>query len=167
MESVYGKDAESVPRPSKPHVARECRVCKTFKEDGDFDMDPRNSTWVSNECSNCRRVRNVTYRNSHSEELRSHDKERRMQTRLEVLEHYSGSPPKCACCGEHRSLLLTIDHVGGWGAEHRRAEGNRARGNGLYQNLRKSNYPEGFQVLCYNCNCAEGIWGRCPHKDES
>ena len=31
---------------------------------------------------------------------------------------------------------------------------------------RKNNYPEGFQVLCSNCNFAKGKYGSCPHTWE-
>lgn len=30
--------------------------------------------------------------------------------------------------------------------------------------LRRNNYPNGFQVLCHNCNMAKGFYGKCPHQ---
>lgn len=83
--------------------------------------------------------------------------------KLEVLIHYGGSPPRCACCGETTFEFLTIDHINNDGAKHRKLI-NR-KGFGFYLWLRKNGFPEGFQVLCMNCN-----WGRahnkgiCPHK---
>lgn len=32
--------------------------------------------------------------------------------------------------------------------------------------IKMLNYPEGYQVLCYNCNCGKSINnGICPHLD--
>jgi hypothetical protein len=80
--------------------------------------------------------------------------------RLETFRHYGGNHPKCVCCGEDNIEFLTIDHINGNGAEHRRSVGSGAN---FYFWLKKNNYPEGFQVLCYNCNCALGHYGYCPH----
>lgn len=81
--------------------------------------------------------------------------------RMEVFEHYG---MKCACCGLHDWRFLTIDHVNNDGNEHRRAE-KIGTGMDSYRWLRKNGYPEGFQLLCYNCNCAKFRFGGvCPHK---
>ena len=29
--------------------------------------------------------------------------------------------------------------------------------------LVQNNFPEGFQLLCNNCNLAKGFYGECPH----
>jgi hypothetical protein len=63
-------------------------------------------------------------------------------------------------------MFLTIDHIENNGAEHRRQQRNgQNKGHDIYAWLRKNNYPEGFQVLCYNCNCAKGIYGEQAVKD--
>lgn len=69
----------------------------------------------------------------------------------------------CACCGEDHPAFLTIDHVDGGGSQHRAETG--ARGSDFYRWLQKNGYPEGFQTLCWNCNCAIGIRGYCPHQE--
>jgi len=86
-----------------------------------------------------------------------------IKIRLTVLLYYSGYPPKCACCGETTLKFLGIDHINKNGKKHRR-EANIHGGRGLYVWLRKNHFPEGFQVLCHNCNFAKGHYGRCPHK---
>lgn len=85
------------------------------------------------------------------------NKQRRIRLRLAALEHYGG---KCACCGEDTEQFLCIDHIGGGGNQHRKTLTTKSIGEWLYVN----DYPEGFQVLCHNCNMAEGIYGKCPHK---
>lgn len=84
--------------------------------------------------------------------------------KLQVLTHYGGNPPKCACCDESIYEFLTIDHIGGGGNLHRRKTGRM--GSSFYQWLIKNNYPEGYRVLCWDCNCSLGIHGYCPHKND-
>jgi hypothetical protein len=85
--------------------------------------------------------------------------------RTAVLTHYSGTPPHCQCpdCNETNVLFLTIDHIHGGGHKHRQQIGSR----NLYKWLIKNNFPDGFQVLCFNCNCGKNRnHGICPHKNE-
>ena len=69
--------------------------------------------------------------------------------------------PQCNCCKEHDLRFLTIDHI------HGRKSANHKRelvGIKLYRFLRDDDFPEGYQVLCYNCNSAKSDRGFCPHK---
>lgn len=79
--------------------------------------------------------------------------------RIQVREHYGGV---CACCGEGRAEFLTIDHIGerGVGTRHRKRVGC------VYRWLRMYGYPDGFRVMCYNCNLSAGFFGECPHVGE-
>jgi len=94
----------------------------------------------------------IEYNKIHKEEKRLE----RIELRKEVLKHYGG---KCACCGETTYEFLSIDHINGGGRKHREE---------IYRLicpwLKKNNYPDGFQVLCFNCNQAKGIYGICPHQ---
>lgn len=76
-----------------------------------------------------------------------------------VLAHYGGNPPVCDCCAEPRFEFLCLDHVGGGGAQHRKT----FKGS-IYFWIVKANYPEGFRVLCHNCNMAISFYGYCPHR---
>ena len=84
--------------------------------------------------------------------------------KVEVILHYGG---RCACpgCGESRIEFLTIDHINNDGAEHRRFIGKKS-GSSTYRWLKKSQFPDGFQVLCFNCNFAKWAYGVCPHQQE-
>lgn len=72
----------------------------------------------------------------------------------------------CRCCGEDWPIFLTIDHIAGDGAKHRKEIGtkDRSAGSKFYLWLRNHGYPPGFQVLCFNCNFAKHVKGRCPHR---
>lgn len=85
----------------------------------------------------------------------------RRQLRRAALDHYGRI---CACCGEAEEIFLTIDHINNDGAAHRRAIG-KGRAAHIYRWLVKNGYPEGFQVLCYNCNVAKYLDPLgCPHQ---
>jgi hypothetical protein len=96
------------------------------------------------------------------EKVSKEHKKYRERIRLECLVHYGGDPPKCACCGETLIEFLTIDHINGGGVKHRKEAG--ITGTFFYIWLKKQGYPEGFRVLCYNCNCSIGHYGYCPHE---
>ena len=83
--------------------------------------------------------------------------------RLQCLHHYSGNPPKCACCGESTVQFLAIDHIDGGGLAHRK----QIKTMTIFHWLIKNNFPDGFQVLCHNCNMAKSCYGRCPHNDRT
>lgn len=81
-----------------------------------------------------------------------------MSDRIKCLTHYGGI---CACCGEGKYEFLAIDHINGGGNKHRKIIGHN-----FVRWLKKNNYPEGFRVLCHNCNNSLGHYGYCPHKHE-
>ena len=87
---------------------------------------------------------------------------KRYQARLreEMFEAYGHV---CACCGEDEKTFLTLDHINGDGAEDQRKR-KAAPGYGLFLSLKKDGWPSGYQVLCYNCNCAKRTGDECPHR---
>jgi len=78
-----------------------------------------------------------------------HMREYRESLKAEVLAHYGNG--KCACihCGFSDMRALSLDHISGDGAVHRKRIG--IGGYMLYFRLRKEKYPLGFQTLCMNC----------------
>lgn len=96
----------------------------------------------------------------HREEIRGRQKILNMKRKEKVASAYGG---KCACCGEDRIEFLAIDHIEGGGNLHRR-EANLQPGTQFYCWLIREGFPDGFQVLCYNCNNAKAIYGVCPHQ---
>lgn len=77
-----------------------------------------------------------------------------------VLDRYGKA---CVCCGETEKVFLTIDHIHNNGAEHRRELSNKG-GYAFYLWLIRQDLPEGYQTLCFNCNAAKYILGKCPHR---
>ena len=83
----------------------------------------------------------------------------RHRLKADVVHAYGGS---CSCCGESEMYFLTIDHISGIAGEDRVEL--KVRATTLYRRLRRANYPDGFRVLCMNCNWAIGVLGSCPHQ---
>jgi len=87
------------------------------------------------------------------------EKGKSARAKLAVVSGYGG---KCTCCGEARLVFLEIDHVDN-DAKQRVLRGEPRRGANLYKWLLKNELPNGFQVLCRNCNWGKWIYGVCPH----
>lgn len=93
---------------------------------------------------------------------RDRNNQRNRRLRLGVLKHYGGDPPRCACCGVREIEFLSLDHVNGGGRQHRKSIKIR-----WWEWLLRHGLPEGFRVLCHNCNQSIGIYGYCPHDSGS
>lgn len=123
-----------------------CTLCHKNLSIVDFPKNSKSSFGVDPRCKNCK---NAYARNKWSE------------LRVEVLSYYSKGIPTCACCGERTIQFLSIDHVEGNGNAHIRSLKNPSR---IMQWLKKNNYPQGFRILCHNCNLSIGFYGSCPHS---
>ena len=77
----------------------------------------------------------------------------RVRDKKLCLEHYG---VVCVCCGEKNESFLTIDHI-----EGRNGEGRHSNN---WTWTRAHHFPIDLQVLCWNCNCAKGAYGVCPHQ---
>lgn len=86
-----------------------------------------------------------------------------IRKKIDVINHYSNGMMCCDCCGENNIGFLTINHINGDGAKHRKKLGSSGTGVSFYKWLIKNNFPDGLNVLCWNCNSASGATGICPH----
>lgn len=92
------------------------------------------------------------------EEKNAKRHQRYFQLKKQVLEAYGN---KCVCCKEERIECLSIDHI-----DNGRLEGTKKHGINLYSWLKRNGFPEGYRVLCLNCNSALGFYGYCPHQGQ-
>ena len=88
------------------------------------------------------------YYQTYREKILKYRKEYQLTLRKEVLTHYGGGKLACVRCGYDNIGALALDHVNGGGTEHRRSLGGRD----IFNWIKASDYPEGFQTLCRNCN---------------
>lgn len=79
------------------------------------------------------------------------EKHRRQGQRLKhlVMTHYSQGIPQCNRCKFGDVRALSIDHINGAGRLHKKHI--KKTGNAFYQWLKNQGYPDGYQVLCMNC----------------
>ena len=85
--------------------------------------------------------------------------------------HSNSDIPCCRCCGENSFVeFLDIDHIAGRKQMDSIPElvkigySSSLKDYRLINWLIENDFPEGFQVLCKNCNGAKGIYGKCPHE---
>jgi|CXWL01.1.fsa_nt_gi hypothetical protein len=140
-------------------MIRVCKCGKTDEEAPFYNLKTRTA------CVKCEKTRMKAYR---------------ARDRLLALQAYGGEHPKCSCpgCEENHLQFLSIDHIDGNGANQRRAlrqaqkqtketlkhtrdSDNNPGGSVFFRWLRLNNYPEGYRVMCYNCNTARAN-GPCP-----
>ena len=137
-----------------------CRKCGVILTDENWYVSHKKiHKHICKECE-CKRARKWRQDNID----RHNQLKRESNHRLidEVIDVYGG---KCACCGETRREYLTIDHVNGGGNKQKREMGFLTS-QVLYRWLKQNNYPKGFQVLCFNCNCGKRNYSVCPHNKE-
>lgn len=101
------------------------------------------------------------YRLANLEEQQRKDKQKYQVLKRTVIAAYSNNTMQCACCGEAQLEFLTIDHII---PLKRKGAMRKDAGTGLYARLRAAGFPSGFQVLCFNCNCAKRTYSTCPHQ---
>lgn len=113
-------------------------------------------------CKKCRSRDNERKRKENPERWREYERRKRLNLKLKILNAYGG---KCECCGEDRYEFLAIDHIDGGGNKHKKKI-KKEEGKNLYYWLLSHDFPEGFRVLCHNCNQSLGMYGYCPHQKE-
>ena len=93
---------------------------------------------------------------------------RTLKLKFEVFSVYSkrhsnSDIPCCRCCKDSSHIeFLAVDHI--HGRKHLPKEEQTLGGRDMNNWLKKNNYPEGFQILCSNCNFAKAMYGKCPHE---
>ena len=149
-----------------------CSKCGQRKSLSCFYKNSKSKDGRSSWCKDCANARSREYRrdnpaktalwnkNSYPSKRKYYQehREQRLQKirdyeanlKYDVLSHYCKQSLRCARCGITDIDVLCIDHINGGGSKHRRSIGGL--GGTLYHWLKKNNYPEGYQVLCFNCN---------------
>jgi hypothetical protein len=89
------------------------------------------------------------------------DRRYRLSIKTECLKHYGGEHPQCECCKNDDFDSLAIDHIYGGGRKQRKEL--ELVGRDFYVWLVDNDFPDGFRILCHNCNFAVGAYGKCPH----
>ncbi len=163
----HGPDPEKCPR------------CEQTKDRDEFYKARKSKDGRATYCKQCSKEKQREWKDKNREHVRQQNRQwhrdnresslarkaqYREDLRREVFGHYCGNSDKpfCQCCGENILVFLSIDHINGGGRQHREEIGKLGGSEFLFW-IR--GLPEGYQVLCRNCN-----WGRfanggvCPHR---
>lgn len=149
MQSIqYHLRLAGVTSRDRTVLYKTCTKCGEKKSAEAFTPDSRCKAGFTQPCKKCGRGPSA---------LKS--RQRQLRLRRQVLDAYGN---RCACCGERTPEFLTVDHINNDGAAHRKAV---TSGYSFYRWLARHGFPQDcFQLLCWNCNCAKGRYGECPHK---
>lgn len=130
---------------------KQCSRCHVKEDKRDFHTEKM--------CVKCH-FKRITYHKNNSielkwrvnnrERLQEYNKKARFQLKTDAIKKYGNC---CAKCNESNLVFLTIDHINGGGRQHIIEIGQA--GAAIYRWLRNNDYPFGFQVLCFNCNCGK------------
>ena len=137
-----------------------CKDCNVKKPGDEFYWRTRNGNRTPlSYCKECHKERGAIYQLNNKEAHASRSRKYKKKLRIATIEAYGG---KCDCCNESTTEFLAIDHVNGGGTKERRERFSSPAQ--LQKWLRDNNYPDGYRVLCHNCNSALGFYGYCPHS---
>lgn len=102
------------------------------------------------------------YYKKHEERLCEYSKKRQNIFKEMVFDFYGWI---CKCCGETGKSFLVIDHVNNDGYKDLAKAGYKRTGHVLYKYIIDNNFPDVYQVLCWNCNSSKHLNnGICEHK---
>ena len=141
-------------------MMRTCSVCELDKNEDEYRISPRRRSaskgfeLYNYMLAKCRKCETLAVR------------EQVLNLKNQIYDHYGR---ECTCCGEKRTDFLTLDHILGDGAEHRKEIGStnkKSNTTAVHRWIVKNNFPSDFQVLCFNCNCSKGVGEYCIHKLE-
>jgi len=153
-------------------MTKTCTTCGETQPETAFYWRERDRASMS-QCKVCIRAKSAKWRQVNMTDDRKASwngylRDRRAGIKDAVFAAYGGY--QCACCGETEKAFLTIDHIANDGASFRREQFPRksqshGAGHWTYSWIVRHQFPEGFQVLCMNCNFGKRMnGGICPHS---
>jgi hypothetical protein len=142
------------------------KVCNKCKKEKPISEFYKNRTMRDGYTSQCKECIKLTYINN-KDEILKHQREsyhknkyklRKIKAyRKSLIYHvykqqafffYSNGEMKCKNCGIDNLDVLTINHIEHNGSEHRKT----LKTKDIYRWLVLNNFPDGYDVLCHNCN---------------
>lgn len=137
-----------------------CSKCNIEKKLSNFHTDKKKKDGVSPWCKLCRKI---YYTGNKNILLRVSDwqKNNRKDIKEIVFQYYTNNDIKCQQCGETDIDCLTVDHIKGGGCKHIRDN----KISNLYQWIIANNYPNDFQILCWNCQSIKRLMNKESQKE--
>jgi DNA-directed RNA polymerase subunit RPC12/RpoP len=139
-------------RPNK--IGYDCKYCgREFSKNYNINHKDRIEVYRK---KNHDKILNAhrKYNLENAEKFKEYRRKKTIEKKVNVLSHYSNNDMKCKYCGFTDLRALSLDHINGGGNKHRKEIGEN-----IYRWIIKNNYPEGFQVLCMNCQFIKRLSG--------
>lgn len=168
---------------------RTCTKCKEKKPISEFNYSHKALGYRRHECKECQKNRQSGwYNENHARETHKNRKyyqrnkqafrskkirernakyQKKYRSKLKQIVH-DAYGNVCACCGESEPMFLSIDHKNNDGYAMRKYSGHPRTGAQFYRWLIDNDFPDGFQLLCMNCNWGKAMnGGICPHQERA
>lgn len=129
-----------------------CYGCDQWIARTQFHKNKARNNGIDSRCKKCAAARRSKMRVSTTarrEASNKYQREFNVRRRAAVIHHYSQGTMSCKRCGFSDIRALTIDHINGGGRKDRERTG---AGTTFVYWLHKHKFPEGYQILCMNCN---------------
>lgn len=153
-------------------ATKHCRGCDIKLSNANWsEASQRKFSYQCDKCRNAEALRDLArklernpdfYKDAYRKDPKGRVEKNRnynRQLKQQIMAHYGDV---CACCGESELIMLSLDHINGDGAKHRKEIG---RVN-FYSWVRANGYPDFLRILCFNCNIGRyRNGGACPHED--
>lgn len=112
-------------------ITKKCKKCQKIKDLKFFSDNKKGENGKRAICQKCTRQK---------------QKQRVLEIRFRIFSHYG----PCKNCNISDIDLLTIDHINNDGAIKRKRK-EHSRGYHFYEWIKKNNFPNYLQSLCWNC----------------
>lgn len=139
------------------HREKRLQEKKEYYIKNKIEIDKKHKKWYDNNSEQVK-TQHKEYRKNHKIKTNNQGRLDNFKKHILVLQIYSEGTMKCKFCGFDDIDCLDIDHINNDGAEHRRKIFSEYGGS-FSQWLIKNNFPDGFQVLCKNCNWRKQLRG--------
>lgn len=161
---------EVIERKDKENPFKRCSDCRNVKSKKEFPINIYNKDGHLSFCFECEQKRNQRdYEKYLSMPEGEYEKRRKRRNEIAKMSneeailicynHYCNGDIKCANPfhkhdnePERDMELLVIDHINGDGYKDVNPGGSRIGGAALARKLIKNGFPDGYQILCMNCN---------------
>jgi len=174
--------AKTKARNQRPETKAKAKEIRDIPENKAKDKEYRSRPEVkANAARNKLKPENKAKHNERMNRPETKAKNKKLidENRLKVLLEYSkrlsnSNVTCCACCGLKDHIdFFALDHIAGRKEMDSEPElvtlgySSKKRSNSLIKWIIDNNFPNGFQILCQNCNFAKGMPknnNTCPHK---
>lgn len=171
------KDLAPAKKSGGAVAEKTCTKCGNPKAPGEFYRDNSRPSGLTCWCKACvaayyeqnqvvRRAWMQAHWKANRDKVLRRKREIRARDRAKVFDYYGRV---CVCCGEDDFDVLTLDHLDGDGAQHRKAIGIvRSDSAIIYRWIIRNNFPDKprFTVLCKSCNSSKGRGLACRKHDK-